>query len=177
MHPCSGREPHSARGDRRTLTTGVHSPAIWMMANSRSTIAPLSERFAPSRSDEKNYLFAGSDAGGESAAAIYSLVGTAKLNGLNPEHYLREVLGRIADHPIAHIDQLLPWNLAASLHADSTTDALTSSSPRLKLSGHLKGSTKADLSGVKRGTPHAYSINPKTQRSSMQQSPFLSWLP
>ena len=71
----------------------------------------------------KNYLFAGSDAGGESAAAIYSLVGTAKLNGLNPEHYLREVLGRIADHPIAHIDQLLPWNLAASLHAASTTDA------------------------------------------------------
>jgi transposase len=71
----------------------------------------------------KNYLFAGSDAGGESAAAIYSLIGTAKLNGLNPEHYLREVLGRISDHPIAHIDQLLPWNLAASLHAASTTDA------------------------------------------------------
>ena len=59
-----------------------------------------------------NYLFMGSDAGGERAAAIYSLVETAKLNGLDPEGYLREVLGRIADHPINRIDQLLPWNIA-----------------------------------------------------------------
>ena len=63
----------------------------------------------------KNYLFAGSDRGGERAAAIYSLIGSAKLNGLDPEHYLREVLTRIADHPINHIEELLPWNLAASL--------------------------------------------------------------
>jgi hypothetical protein len=47
----------------------------------------------------KNYLFAGSDAGGERAAALYGLIGTAKLNGLNPEAYLREVLSRIADQP------------------------------------------------------------------------------
>jgi transposase len=59
----------------------------------------------------KNYLFAGSDAGGERAAAIYSLIGSAKLNGLDPEAYLRHVLTRIADHPINRIDQLLPWNL------------------------------------------------------------------
>ena len=58
-----------------------------------------------------NYLFMGSDAGGERAAAIYSLVETAKLNGLDPEGYLREVLGRIADHPINRIDELLPWNI------------------------------------------------------------------
>ncbi|WP_148639755.1 IS66 family transposase, partial [Paenacidovorax caeni] len=58
-----------------------------------------------------NYLFMGSDAGGERAAAIYSLVQTAKLNGLDPEAYLREVLGRIAEHPINRIDELLPWNL------------------------------------------------------------------
>jgi hypothetical protein len=63
----------------------------------------------------KNYLFAGSDAGGERAAAIYSLVGSAKLNGLDPEAYLREVLTRIADHPINRIEELLPWNVAASL--------------------------------------------------------------
>jgi len=61
----------------------------------------------------KNYLFAGSDRGGERAAAIYSLIGTAKLNGLNPETYLRELLSRIADHPINRITELLPWNLAA----------------------------------------------------------------
>jgi transposase len=63
----------------------------------------------------KNYLFAGSDAGGERAAAVYSLVGSAKLNGLDPEAYLREVLARIADHPINRIEELLPWNLAASV--------------------------------------------------------------
>jgi transposase len=61
----------------------------------------------------KNYLFAGSDAGGERAAAIYSLIGTAKLNGLDPEAYLREVLERINEHPINRIAELLPWNLAA----------------------------------------------------------------
>lgn len=58
-----------------------------------------------------NYLFMGSDAGGERAAALYSLVETAKLNGLDPEGYLRDVLGRIADHPINRIDELLPWNI------------------------------------------------------------------
>jgi uncharacterized Ntn-hydrolase superfamily protein len=60
----------------------------------------------------KNYLFAGSDRGGESAAAIYSLIGTAKLNGIDPECYLRNVLSLIADHPINRIEELLPWNLA-----------------------------------------------------------------
>ena len=59
----------------------------------------------------KNYLFAGSDTGGERAAAIYSLLGTAKLNGIDPEAYLSSVLHRIADHPINRIAELLPWNL------------------------------------------------------------------
>jgi hypothetical protein len=59
----------------------------------------------------KNWLFAGSDAGGARAAAIYSLVETAKLGGLDPEAYLRDLLGRIADHPINRIDDLLPWNV------------------------------------------------------------------
>jgi transposase len=58
----------------------------------------------------KNWLFAGSDAGGRRAAAMYSLIETAKLNGINPQHYLTDVLGRIADHPARHIAQLLPWN-------------------------------------------------------------------
>lgn len=60
----------------------------------------------------KNYLFAGSDAGGERAAAIYSLLGSAKLNGIDPEAYLSSVLRRIADHPINRIGELLPWNIS-----------------------------------------------------------------
>jgi transposase len=59
----------------------------------------------------KNYLFAGSDAGGERAAAIYSLLGSAKLNGIDPEAYMAAVLRCIADHPINRIAELLPWNL------------------------------------------------------------------
>ena len=62
----------------------------------------------------KNYLFAGSDAGGGRAAAIYSLVGTARLNGLDPYTYLRDVLEHIAEHPINRIQELLPWHLAAA---------------------------------------------------------------
>jgi transposase len=65
----------------------------------------------------KNYLFAGSDAGGERAAAIYSLLGSAKLNGIDPEAYMAEVLRRIADHPINRIEQLLPWNLFPAAQA------------------------------------------------------------
>jgi transposase len=62
----------------------------------------------------KNYLFAGSDSGGERAAAIYSLIGTAKLNGLDPEAYLRDVLTRIGDHPVNRIHELLPWKASSS---------------------------------------------------------------
>jgi transposase len=58
----------------------------------------------------KNYLFAGSDRGGERAATMYSLIETAKLNGIDPEAYLRDVLARIADHPNNRITELLPWN-------------------------------------------------------------------
>lgn len=59
----------------------------------------------------KNYLFAGTDSGGERAAAMYSLIGTAKLNQLDPEAYMTHVLTRIANHPIRHIEELLPWNV------------------------------------------------------------------
>ena len=63
----------------------------------------------------KNYLFAGSDAGGDRAAAFYSLIGSAKLNGLDPELYLRTVLAQIAEHQVSRIGDLLPWNLAKTL--------------------------------------------------------------
>ena len=71
----------------------------------------------------KNYLFAGSDAGGERAAAIYSLIGSAKLNGRDPEAYLRNVLSHIADHPINLISELLPWNVAPEFAETSASAA------------------------------------------------------
>jgi len=64
----------------------------------------------------RNYLFAGSDAGGERAANIYTLIATARLNDIDPYWYLRHVLERIAEHPINRIDELLPWNIAAKLN-------------------------------------------------------------
>lgn len=69
----------------------------------------------------KNYLFAGSNRGGERAAALYSLIGSARLNGLDPERYLRHVLTRIADHPIARIEELLPWNMTATENTQLTS--------------------------------------------------------
>jgi transposase len=63
----------------------------------------------------KNFLFAGSDSGGERAAAMYSLIGTCKLNVINPRAYLEYVLTHIADHPINRTDELLPWNVASKL--------------------------------------------------------------
>jgi transposase len=67
----------------------------------------------------KNFLHLGSDAGGESAAVIYTLIGTAKLNGINPQHYLHYVLERINEHKVNHIDELLPWAVAERIAPDT----------------------------------------------------------
>jgi len=100
--PGTGHTPEAsaALGDRRELEAPLR-------INTEFALFLLCE----ASHNRKNYLFMGSDAGGERAAAIYSLVETAKLNGLDPEAYLREVLGRIAEHPINRIDELLPWNI------------------------------------------------------------------
>ena len=58
----------------------------------------------------KAWLFAGSDRGGERAAAIYTLIGTAKLNDVDPQAWLADVLRRIADHPASRLGELLPWH-------------------------------------------------------------------
>ena len=67
----------------------------------------------------KNWLHAGSDAGGERAAAMYSLIGSAKLNGMDPQAYLRHVFERIADYPVNRVAELLPWNIAAHMMGDT----------------------------------------------------------
>jgi len=59
----------------------------------------------------KNFLFLGSDKGGERAAVIYTLIESAKLNGLDPEAYLADVIDRmVKGHSINRLDELLPWN-------------------------------------------------------------------
>jgi transposase len=80
----------------------------------------IERQIRPIALGKKNWLFAGSDNGGERAAAMYSLLNTAKLNGFDPEAYLLHVLERIADHKINAVDQLLPWNVR--LEKDQTPD-------------------------------------------------------
>jgi transposase len=63
----------------------------------------------------KNFLFMGADSGGERAAAMYSLIGSARLNGIDAQAYLRHVLTHIADHPVNRVRELLPWNVAGQL--------------------------------------------------------------
>lgn len=63
----------------------------------------------------ENWLFAGSKAGGERAAAIYSVMETAKLNGIEPQAYIADVIAKIAgDWPASHWDELMPWNWVAT---------------------------------------------------------------
>jgi transposase len=71
----------------------------------------------------RSYLFAGSDAGGERAASMYTLIGTCKLAGIDPEAYLRHVIERIADHPINRIDELLPWNVRLPSPTEAVREA------------------------------------------------------
>lgn len=72
---------------------------------------PIERQIRPIALGRKNYLFAGSDAGGNRAAMMYSLLNTARLNGIDPEAYLAKVLATIADHPVNCVDELLPWNI------------------------------------------------------------------
>ena len=101
---------------------GVPSRATPRTACWRSIIAPPSALRAIALG-RKNFLFYGSDCGGERAAAIYSLIGSAKLSGLDPELYLRTVLAQIPEHSISQIQELLPWNMAASLQTPSSQAA------------------------------------------------------
>jgi hypothetical protein len=68
----------------------------------------------------KSWLFAGSDHGGERAAAMYSLIATARLNDVDPRAWLADVLARIADHPASRLHELLPWSWSSSQPAART---------------------------------------------------------
>lgn len=76
---------------------------------------PSGGRKAKPRSTNVVHLLFGADSGGERSAAMYSLIGSARMNGLDPEAYLRYVFTHIADHPINRVAELLPWNIADCL--------------------------------------------------------------
>lgn len=69
----------------------------------------------------KNWMFAGRDSGGETLAAAMTIIETAKMNGLNPQAYLADILGRIQDHKVNRLDELLPWNWASLQAAEITS--------------------------------------------------------
>ena len=71
---------------------------------------PAERALRPVAIGRKNWLFAGSDAGGETLADAMTLIETAKLCGLDPEAYLADLLARINDHLVTRLDELLPWN-------------------------------------------------------------------
>ena len=71
----------------------------------------------------RNWTFAGSDRGGERAAAIYTLIESTKLNGVDPQAWLADVLARLPDHPAKQIGDLLPWNWRAAMGASAVAAA------------------------------------------------------
>src|SRR5579863_3286999 len=113
--------PHPASSKRARETTR-HPPIEGSSGDSRhgsdrrrlsrsARQADGMDRRPQSRAPDTRHHDVASDRGGERAAAMYTLIETAKLNGLDPEAYLLDVLGRIADHPINRIAELLPWNI------------------------------------------------------------------
>jgi len=79
--------------------------------NGRPTLERLAERALRGIAlGRKAWLFAGSDRGGQRAAVMYTLIQTAKLNDVDPQAWLADVLARLQDHPAKRIDELLPWN-------------------------------------------------------------------
>src|SRR5712691_2396965 len=100
LRSISTGTPNAARGAVRLAPAGLFRTGFRLGDVYRRTIAL----------GRKSWLFAGSDRGGQRAAAMYSLIVTAKLNNIDPQAWLADVLARIAEHPAHRIDDLLPWN-------------------------------------------------------------------
>jgi IS66 C-terminal element len=108
----------------------------------------------------RNYLFAGSDSGGDRAASIYTLVASALLNGLNPEAYLKDILTKIAEgHTINRIDELMPWRMASAGSASPTRfkcDLMANSVVAGPIQSSGFGSRRSWLKKALRRCPSAY---------------------
>ena len=93
----------------------MSSSSLVILCSAMRPSTPLSDPCGPSPLGRKNYLFMGSEGGGKSAAIAYTLIETAKLNGIDPQAWLTDVLGRITEHKITKLDELMPWRYAEAL--------------------------------------------------------------
>ena len=93
----------------------MHNKSAHYTRTSLAGLARSALRLRRAASHRGNYAY-----GGHTAAVMYTLLGSAKLNGINPQRYLRHVLERIADHPSNRIDELLPWAVAATWAHDAS---------------------------------------------------------
>ena len=108
--PRSPRTVTPARPSTTASSCWARSPASSMTAASACPTTPPNASYVLLPSAASNWTFAGSDEGGRRAAAIYTLIATAKLNDIDPQAWLADVLARLPDHPAKRIHDLLPWN-------------------------------------------------------------------
>ena len=109
---------HGRRRQGRSTTcssAGTGSPASSTTARICLTNNAAERALARICAGRKSWLFAGSERGADRAAVMYTLIMTAKLNDVDPQAWLADVLARIADHPAHRLDELLPWNWAAEI--------------------------------------------------------------
>ena len=107
LRPCSGHQPllnGSGWGFRRSRYSGGVGAVVFGL------FMPVQ---SPLQNGRKNRMFAGSEGGGKAMAIAFTLVETAKLNGVDPQAWLKWVLAQIADHKINRLDELMPWQYAA----------------------------------------------------------------
>lgn len=113
------------------MPTKAFGPMLW--ERRRTTTPERALRGIAIR--RENFLHLGSDSGGINAAVIYTLIGSAKLAGIDPQAYLRQLLERVADHPSNRVDELLPWAVACEL----VRAAPKTPTPADKLAACVKG--------------------------------------
>ena len=90
--------------------TATSRPVAMLLRPGKTPLGAAERELRGVALGRRAWLFAGADRGGERAAAMYSLIATAKLNGIDPRAWLADVLGRIADHPASRLHELLPWH-------------------------------------------------------------------
>ena len=115
LDPCH-QSPHSHDANTSACTRDNHTRSVRAVGGLRRRLTICLTNNAAERAlrgialGRKNWLFTGSDRGGRRAAIMYSLIITAKMNDIDPQAWLADVLARIAEHPARKIDELLPWN-------------------------------------------------------------------